>query len=386
MSGATSQSVSQLVSSEGANQSAQGVCTDNAGNSASNTQTGISVDKTNPSISFDSRTTPNAAGWNNTNVAVNWSCADTLSGAVNQSISQTLTTEGANLSLTGTCQDIAGNNAENTQSGIKIDKTAPTITFVSRTAPNAAGWNNTNVQVNWSCADSLSGASASSVDQTLTGEGSNLNAVGTCTDNAGNTASNTQSGIKIDKTAPTLSPTVSPNPVLIGGTATATPNAADTLSGIASQSCAATNTSTVGNKSVNCTATDLAGNTASTPASYRVIYNFAGFFQPIANLPLVNDVNAGQSIPIKFSLNGYQGLAIFAPGYPASSAVACNANEPGSTIEEISAPGSSGLSYTVGSDQYNYVWKTDKAWRGTCRILVVRLIDGSEYYAKFRFR
>jgi hypothetical protein len=208
----------------------------------------------------------------------------------------------------------------------------------------------------------------------------------TCQANSdGGTASQSVT-IKRDATVPTLAPSVTPNPVLLGGTANASANAADTLSGIASASCAAPNTASVGSKSVSCTATDLAGNTANAAANYQVFYNFAGFFQPIANLPVVNEVNSGQSIPIKFSLSGYQGMAIFAPGYPASGVVACSASEPGNTIEEISTPGSSGLSYSAGSDQYNYVWKTDKAWKNTCRILVVRFIDGSQYLAKFRFK
>ena len=118
----------------------------------------------------------------------------------------------------------------------------------------------------------------------------------------------------------------------------------------------------------------------------QVVYNFAGFFQPVDNLPTVNVVNAGQAIPVKFSLNGNQGLNIMAAGYPASSPVACNANEPGSVIEETVTAGNSSLSYDATTDRYSYVWKTNKAWKGTCRILVVRLNDGSDHFAKFSFK
>ena len=34
---------------------------------------------------------------------------------------------------------------------------------------------------------------------------------------------------------------------------------------------------------------------------------------------------------------------------------------------------------------YTYVWKTDKGWGGTCRQLIIRLNDGSEYIALFHF-
>jgi len=324
--------------------------------------------------------------WYVSDVQVSFSVIDDESAVSNQTGCDLQTVDFDTDGVTFTCQATSAGGTSSQSVTVKRDAAAPTIIFDSRTAPNAAGWNKTNVTVNWNCSDAMSGAVSSSVSQTVSSEGADQSANGTCTDNAGNTASDTQGGISIDKTAPTLAPTVSPNPVFLNGSATADANAADTLSGIASQSCDAPNTATVGSKSLNCTATDNAGNTASATANYRVIYDFAGFFQPVDNLPTINEVKAGQAIPIKFSLNGYQGLAIFAAGYPASAAIACSANEPGSVIEEIANPGSSGLSYSAGTDQYNYVWKTDKSWKGTCRMLVVRFIDGSEYYAKFRFK
>jgi hypothetical protein len=117
-----------------------------------------------------------------------------------------------------------------------------------------------------------------------------------------------------------------------------------------------------------------------------VLHNFSGFLQPVDNLPMLNVVNAGQAIPVKFSLSGNKGLNIFAPGYPVSGQVACAANEPGSDIEETVSAGGSSLIYNASADQYTYVWKTDKAWKGTCRILAVRLNDGTDHFAKFRFK
>lgn len=115
-------------------------------------------------------------------------------------------------------------------------------------------------------------------------------------------------------------------------------------------------------------------------------YDFTGFFAPVENLPLLNVSKAGSSIPLKFSLNGDQGLAIFAAGYPSSSAVACDANEPGTTVTETIAAGHSSLTYDAASDRYQYVWKTDKSWKGTCRVLVVGFTGGITRTAKFRFQ
>ena len=145
-------------------------------------------------------------------------------------------------------------------------------------------------------------------------------------------------------------------------------------------------TSTVGSHTFTVTGADVAGNSATAASTYNVVYSFGGFLQPVENLPALNIANAGSAIPVKFSLDGDQGLAIFAAGYPASSPIPCDASEPGTVIEETVTAGSSSLSYSATTDQYNYVWKTDRSWRGMCRMLVVRFKDGAEHLAKFRFK
>ena len=48
-------------------------------------------------------------------------------------------------------------------------------------------------------------------------------------------------------------------------------------------------------------------------------YDFTGFFPPIANLPALNAVKAGSAVPIKFSLDGNQGLDVILDGSPTST-------------------------------------------------------------------
>jgi len=112
---------------------------------------------------------------------------------------------------------------------------------------------------------------------------------------------------------------------------------------------------------------------------------FGGFLPPVASPPAVNRVQAGRAIPIKFSLGGDFGLELFAGGYPASRAIPCGGGEPGELIDG-DTPGESGLSYETASDSYTWVWATDRAWRGSCRELVLRFRDGSQVSALFRFR
>jgi hypothetical protein len=117
--------------------------------------------------------------------------------------------------------------------------------------------------------------------------------------------------------------------------------------------------------------------------SYVVVYPFAGFFSPVDNLPTLNAAKAGSAIPVKFSLGGNQGLAILAVGYPKSQKIGCGSSAPLDTVEETVTAGSSSLSYAAGEGQYHYVCKTDKAWAGTCRHLIVKLIDATVHVANF---
>lgn len=132
-------------------------------------------------------------------------------------------------------------------------------------------------------------------------------------------------------------------------------------------------------------ARDRAGNTGRSEARYAVTYPFSGFGAPVANAPVINAAKAGRTIPIKFSLGGDRGTAILTPGSPASQTVACDDQATTVDLGEPVAAGTTGLSYDASSGQYNYLWKTDSAWRG-CRRFTLRLVDGTTHEAFFRFR
>jgi len=96
---------------------------------------------------------------------------------------------------------------------------------------------------------------------------------------------------------------------------------------------------------VTFSAVDNADNTDTKNCSYSVIYNFSGFFRPVDNLPVLNVAKAGSAIPVKFSLDGYQGLGIFAPGYPRSVVIPCDSTALLDGIEETVNAGGSSLNY-----------------------------------------
>lgn len=114
-------------------------------------------------------------------------------------------------------------------------------------------------------------------------------------------------------------------------------------------------------------------------------YNFTGFFRPVAEAPAINEVKAGRALPMKFSLGEDYGLNVIKAGSPTSARVVCPVNTPVSAVEATSTPGAGSLTYDASSLTYNYVWKTEASWAGTCRTFDMTLIDGSSHQAMFRF-
>ncbi len=100
----------------------------------------------------------------------------------------------------------SGQNTEPTKDkDVKIDKTPPVITGAATTQPNAKGWYNNDVTVIFTATDSSgSGIDTFTPDIVISTAGVDQTATGTATDVAGNTASVTVSGIKIDKESPTV--------------------------------------------------------------------------------------------------------------------------------------------------------------------------------------
>ena len=120
------------------------------------------------------------------------------------------------------------------------DSAPPTVTFGNVTpAPNAAGWNNSAVDLPFTTADDLSGVQSSNPASPLHfgSEGANQTLDVTVTDNAGNSATYTSPAVNIDLTAPSTQaviPGISQNQELFSGPVTVTLNAADNLSGVGS--------------------------------------------------------------------------------------------------------------------------------------------------------
>jgi len=205
----------------------------------------------------------------------------------------------------------------------------------------------------------------------------------------GNRSGVASTGFQIDATPPTLTcPAAGPfllhsgeqaaGPAGVDASVSGLDEAASTLSGMIL-------TDSTGPKTLTFSATDLAGNQTTQECSYHVIFDFGGYYPPVEPAPALNPAQAGRAVPLKFSLAGDQGLNVIELGSPASQPLDCTSFDPNGELEPAQAAGGSGLSYDAASDQYTYVWKTEKAWAGTCRALTIRLVDGTEHHAYFKF-
>jgi hypothetical protein len=195
--------ISIPVTSEGIN-TIDFFARDNAGNVEASQSFTVKLDKTAPVFTDVSRTPANLNGWNNTDVESSFTATDAISGFESGATATgtfTFTQEGADQTHTFTVTDQAGNSASATVSDVDIDKTSPIIEAVATPAPNANGWNNTDVTVSFNASDALSGIFSSSSPVTVTSEGAGQLVTGTATDRAGNTAT-VNISINIDKTAP----------------------------------------------------------------------------------------------------------------------------------------------------------------------------------------
>ncbi len=281
---------------DGASITLNGTCSDNAGNtSASVASSAFKYDATPPNnVAGGPTTAANGSNdWFKSPLTVAFSGADNLSGVATCTSADYSGPDGASITLNGTCTDKAGNtSASVASSAFKYDASPPNnVAGGPTTAPNGSnGWFKSPLTVAFSGQDAPSGIATCTSTPYSGPDGASITLNGTCTDNAGNTSALVaSSAFKYDATLPTLNPTISPNPPILGGSATATPNAADNLSGVASQSCEGVNTASVGAKTLTCAATDGAGNGNSVVVSYTVGYAI-GLVSPTVGPPSVNNV------------------------------------------------------------------------------------------------
>lgn len=277
---------------------------DRAGNTATvSCAYTVQADTTAPTAAPTMSPAPNANGWNNSDVTVTWNWTDTGGSGIDPAnCPASSTSSGAG--VIAFCYDKAGNKG-GASATVRVDKTAPVATPTRSPAPNANGWNNSDVTVTWNWADNILGAGIDPARCTTSSRSSNEGALtlsASCTDKAGNTGTSTPVTVKVDKAAPTMACAIAaPGPVFVlgGSGASVSASVTDALSGpLATTVSKAVDVSTAGNKTVSLTGTDKAGNTKTVSCAYTVAFAFLGFQDPKPQ----SAYKAGSTIPVKFSL------------------------------------------------------------------------------------
>lgn len=360
----------------------------------------LTYDNIAPTVTHTVDPKANASDWNNSNVTVHFDAKDTdpgsgvAAGSVtpDQLVSSETSTSG--LVVNGSAKDTAGNTGTDSVT-IKLDKTKPTINgAVASGTLGKNGWYVTPVKVHFTCADVLSGLASCQDDVTLSSNGAAQSATGSAKDIADNVGTGSVSGISIDNENPTITKVNVANGFYPLGTApAATCDATDSFSGLdtCKVAVAGGTANGVGTFSWTATATDKAGNSVSQTGTYKVVYKFDGFLQPINDTAHQVGIStsvfkAGSTIPVKFQLKNAAGTAVQSAAAPTwltpvkGGAMTLPIDE---TVQTVSADSGSSFRYDTG--QYIYNWKTPGTG-GAYHQIGVKLDDGQTYYVNIGLR
>jgi hypothetical protein len=374
---------------------------DNAGNVETASTVGLKYDNIAPAVTHTLSPVPNAADWNNSNVTLHFNAVDNDGGsgvdASRTTPDVTISSETAGTIVKGEAYDIAGNRGTDSAT-VRLDKTPPLISGQATTAPAASGWYSGPVRVHFTCSDALSGIAVCPDDVTFTANGTN-STTRTATDIAGNTASVTVAGIKIDQEPPTITDNGVANGGIytLGAVPQASCSATDSFSGLAG-GCAVTVTggiaNGVGSYDYTATATDNAGNKSTITGKYSVRYRFDGFLQPINDTAhqigaSTSMFKAGSTVPVKLKLKRADGTVVQANTLPAWTMPVKGSATLAPVVESTysTAPTSgSNFRWDSTAQQYVYNWDTSQAQAGYYWRLGVTLDDGQTYFVNIGLR
>ncbi|MCU1374581.1 MAG: exported protein of unknown function [Actinomycetia bacterium] len=182
-------------------------------------------------------------------------------------------------SQTATCTytDQGSNTGTATATYTIVDTIRPTLAGSPTSAANGAGWYHGPVTIHWTATDAGTGIATPPADSVIDAEGAALVASTTVADNAGNTTTADSPSVAIDRTAPSVTYT-GVTTYTVDQTVSIGCTASDTLSGLASNTCAnvqgPASGFNAGDNTRSATATDKAGNVGSTSVTFRVTVTF----------------------------------------------------------------------------------------------------------------
>ncbi|HET6816226.1 MAG TPA: PxKF domain-containing protein [Mycobacteriales bacterium] len=381
---------------------------DTAGNVEESHGLSLKYDNVAPTVTHVLSPAANANGWNNAAATVHFDATDDLNGSgvdpTSVTPDSTYTAETSGTAVAGQASDVAGNVGYDSVT-VRIDKTPPSISAAPTTSANSSGWYTGPVTVHFTCGDPgtvASGVATCPADVVLSTDGSGQHASGTAYDNAGNQASAEVTGINIDSTNPTITAVgVADGAIFTLGdpSVPASPfscTATDGGSGVASCSVVVTGgqPNGVGTFSFTATAKDVAGNTTTQTGSYKVIYRWDGFRQPINDTAhqigtSTSVFKGGSTVPAKFQVKTASGTVVRTNTSPLWLTPAKGSPMTAAVDESVySDPATNGTSYSWDStsQQYIYNWSTKGLNSGFFYRVGVTLDDGQTYYVNLGLR
>lgn len=218
--------------------------------------------------------------------------------------------------------DPVGNAVGPQLTEVKIDTRPPTLQGGPDRPPDRNGWYSRDVTVRFTAADPMpgSGVDASTLTpDAVLHEGASQSVVGTVSDVAGNSRTQTVGPISIDETPPTISITApSQGTYTLNQAVTVHYSCSDVLSGLAA--CAgpvldggSLDTSSPGRKTFTVQAMDKAGNLTSQSVSYVVAYNICPLYDQ------TRAVHTGAILPIKLALCDALGVDVSSSTVPVTA-------------------------------------------------------------------
>jgi hypothetical protein len=349
-------------------------------------------DNTPPILTLPSDITAEATGPGGAEVSFTATATDLVDGDVEVTCDPA---SGSTFSLGETevscsATDAAGNTGYGSFKITVVDTTPPVVTVPDDITEEATGPSGAVVTFTASAEDIVDDPLTPTCDPV---SGSTFPLGGTevtcsATDAAGNTGSASFNVTVVDTTPPDLTlPSnievlaTGPDGAVVNFSATAT----DLVDGTVAVICSPASGSLfpIGTTTVNCSATDAAGNAASGSFTVKVKLSLYGFYQPV-DMDKLNTVKGGSTVPLKFEIFAGD-TELTDTSYVQSleaQKVTCDAGLPEDTIE-MTATGNTSLRYDGIAGQFIYNWQTPKG-AGICYLVTMTTIDGSTLVANFK--
>lgn len=338
-------------------------------------------------------------GWYTGDVTIDWGEPSDPHSGIDSSDCEDATINADTAGTTSSCDATNGAGLQSSDSvSVKRDATNPTISgAVAPTDPDGTeGWYKSAPTVTFTCDDVTSGIESCVVDGETNnsiqlGEASTAQTVsGTATDKAGNTQTDSVSGLYVDLSDPA-------NIAFVGGPAAGsshyfgsvpaapTCTADDAISGL--EGCVVSGYSpSVGPHTMTATATDNAGRTATATRTYTVLaWTTSGFYAPVDMNGVVNVVKGGSSVPLKFEI--FVGSTELTTTSSIKSftvtSMTCGTLTGTTDDIEIYSTGGTSLRYDTTGGQFIQNWQTPKG-ADKCYRVTMTALDGSSVTAYFK--